>query len=999
MTTSCVRGLVPLLTILFALVAPSRASATTWAVPGTGSNVCTVANPNCNTIAQAVTASSSGDAISIGAGSFPVASAIALTKTLTISGAGIGTTFVQPTAGAFSVRTNNIVFRDFTVQNGTTGIAFQSAASNNTQITRVQFSGQTSRGIDVSLAATFPVSNVAITDCQFAVPGIAIRTSSTAQVAGFAITGTSFNGGTYALYVANDNSTSRFSGLTVQNTTFTNVGSAANSYTIYAEELRDAVIEDSTFTGGRSGIGLLKFYATSGVAASNIVVRRNAFSGFTGNALDLEVYLGGATPGIGLESPITIQDNTLQKNVAISISSPAIFVRLPAELTNAAVNIQDNDITLSGTFGAATQAHGIQLRGNGPIVLTGNTIDGGNVGGSGTTPPSSGIVVQSQAASTGLPSGTFSNVMPATVSISASCNRIQGFRNGVSIWDSIANVYGGLQAGAAITLTSGVIGGNDVGVVTAAAPPTISAEGNYWGCPAGPTDPACDGVSGDVDADPFASTAPSCVGCTADAECDDGLFCTGSETCNAGACVAGAGDPCAGGPECENVCNEAADNCIVPAATVCRAAAGDCDVAETCSGLGGGCPVDVLLSGSTTCRASAGECDLAETCDGVSPACPADVKQTGGTSCTSDGNPCTLDQCNGVADGCDHPAGNAGAVCRGAAGACDLAESCDGVSAACPADVKSTAVCRASAGTCDVAESCDGVADACPADVKSTAICRASAGACDVAESCDGVADACPADAFAPPSTVCRPAAGGCDVAESCSGSSSSCPVDTGLPDGDADTVCDALDNCVVIANPDQANVDGDAFGDLCDPCSNIVPTVASKPKLVLSKIVPPTTDDKLNFTGTILDVPASPTVDPVANGLRILVSDSTGAIPIDITIPGGAYDTASKVGWKVNRSGTSWRYRNAGRAVPLVHGITNAQLKAFATSPGKYKFTVRGKNADYAVNTANLPLTGTLVIDVPYATTGQCGEAAFATVPTKPNCQVTGAGQNVRCR
>ena len=84
---------------------------------------------------------------------------------------------------------------------------------------------------------------------------------------------------------------------------------------------------------------------------------------------------------------------------------------------------------------------------------------------------------------------------------------------------------------------------------------------------------------------------------------------------------------------------------------------------------------------------------------------------------------------------------------------------------------------------------------------------------------------------------------------------------------------------------------------------------------------------------------------------------------------------------------------------MPLVHGITNAQLKAFATSPGKYKFTVRGKNADYAVNTANLPLTGTLVIDVPYATTGQCGEAAFATVPTKPNCQVTGAGKNVRCR
>ena len=33
----------------------------------------------------------------------------------------------------------------------------------------------------------------------------------------------------------------------------------------------------------------------------------------------------------------------------------------------------------------------------------------------------------------------------ATTTISASCNRIQGFRNAVSIWDSIANVYGGLQ--------------------------------------------------------------------------------------------------------------------------------------------------------------------------------------------------------------------------------------------------------------------------------------------------------------------------------------------------------------------------------------------------------------------------------------------------------------------------------------------------------------------------------------------------------------------------
>src|SRR5439155_1324465 len=86
-------------------------------------------------------------------------------------------------------------------------------------------------------------------------------------------------------------------------------------------------------------------------------------------------------------------------------------------------------------------------------------------------------------------------------------------------------------------------------------------------------------------------------------------------------------------------------------------------------------------------------------------------------------------------------------ICRPAAGACDVAERCDGVSDDCPADTKSTAVCRPAAGACDVAERCDGVSDDCPADTKSTAVCRPAAGACDVAERCDGVSDECPADA------------------------------------------------------------------------------------------------------------------------------------------------------------------------------------------------------------------------------------------------------------
>jgi len=62
-----------------------------------------------------------------------------------------------------------------------------------------------------------------------------------------------------------------------------------------------------------------------------------------------------------------------------------------------------------------------------------------------------------------------------------------------------------------------------------------------------------------------------------------------------------------------------------------------------------------------------------------------------------------------------------------------------------------------------------------------------------------------------------------------------------------------------------------------------------------------------------------------------------------------------------VNGSGTAWKYSNS---TSPVNGIYKAQLKAYPSTPGKYKFAVKGKNGTYAVDTANLPLTGTLVID-----------------------------------
>src|SRR5881392_2818485 len=73
-------------------------------------------------------------------------------------------------------------------------------------------------------------------------------------------------------------------------------------------------------------------------------------------------------------------------------------------------------------------------------------------------------------------------------------------------------------------------------------------------------------------------------------------------------CGDGTLDP---GEQCDDGNNLNADCCsasctIEPAGTVCRPAAGVCDVAETCNGASPTCPADVFVSAATQCRAAAG---------------------------------------------------------------------------------------------------------------------------------------------------------------------------------------------------------------------------------------------------------------------------------------------------------------------------------------------------------------------------------------------------------
>lgn len=110
-----------------------------------------------------------------------------------------------------------------------------------------------------------------------------------------------------------------------------------------------------------------------------------------------------------------------------------------------------------------------------------------------------------------------------------------------------------------------------------------------------------------------------CQAVANDTPCDDGLYCTETDSCQAGVCT-GSGDPCSAGGDCNDTCNENEANCFADADAVCS------DDNEVCT--------DDVCDGAGSC---------------VHP---------NNTSPCDDGDPCTtLDTCSaGICTGSPAPA-------------------------------------------------------------------------------------------------------------------------------------------------------------------------------------------------------------------------------------------------------------------------------------------------------------------------------------------------------
>ena len=351
------------------------------------------------------------------------------------------------------------------------------------------------------------------------------------------------------------------------------------------------------------------------------------------------------------------------------------------------------------------------------------------------------------------------------------------------------------------------------------------------------------------------------------------------------------------------------------------------------------------VSAGTTCRAAAGECDLAEACTGFSGICPANGVKGGGTACTDDGNVCTVDRCDGISAACEHPAGNAGAVCRAASGQCDVAETCTGGSSSCGIDVFLP----------DGTSCSDG--NACTLDDECTS------------GTCGGGASSCGNGTVEPGCEKCdlgalngQPGSGcssGCVVVGRCTGSQQACTTAGECPPGEG-----CCGNAMV--EPAEQCDDGNlSAGDCCSPTcqgesvASCTPSLCSELGIYGPHVLAAT--EKLTLTDAKLDgtmerwtkagdfnLFSGQSVDPATERVVVAISENDGGngrVELHrVTLDASDCAPASSC-FVANRAGTSWRYRDARNAADpsSACGFDSGTLRK--ASGNKIKFQLKGKS------------------------------------------------------
>ncbi len=355
--------------------------------------------------------------------------------------------------------------------------------------------------------------------------------------------------------------------------------------------------------------------------------------------------------------------------------------------------------------------------------------------------------------------------------------------------------------------------------------------------------------------------AGTCVFTQNDANCsDDGLYCNGTEICDAVKGCIGSGDPCAaGGQPCDeqnDVCVSCGDG-IASEVEDCDPAAPQndncCDMVTCTWTAAGSADPQGLCSGAPECKIDvcdgAGVCTVADETDGA--ACTGDgvfcngTEECRGGSCSSPGNPCSdpsdCDESNDVCQGCGDGVVSSGEQCDPAAPAgdhCCNTTTCQWIESG---EVDPQGVC-AGAPECRL-DACDGSGGCTFANATSGTPCTDDGLFCTGTESCDGVGscassgDPCPGtecntcqeatdSCFDPPTTACTDDGLFCNGPEQCNGVGACAGTGDPCPGTTCNTCQEATASCFDAAG--AACTDDDLFctgAEQCDGSGTCVST------------------------------------------------------------------------------------------------------------------------------------------------------------------------------
>ena len=503
------------LVLAFSLVATTPVTAATLYVPG-----------GYPTIQAAVGAAAPGDTIMVAAGTYN--EAVTVNKTnLTIQGAGPAATFITTTGAtpAFTITVNDITIRDLTITNSTglmTGILVsiksgvtQGLTVENVDFTNINAGGPNAHGIyiynDTSPTAPMSFSGLTVRNCRFRGTNtaadsrnIGILVYQWLNLSNIYVDNCKFSNLMTGVYMGR----SSIDGFTFTNNEFGPVEQAnytgapggiyiGDSHPGFPTTYQNITVTGNTFHDYNRGVNIWNY--ANGRSIGRVDITGNTFTNSIASSAVMITARWNAGNASTLEGPITIDSNTFTQNQTILAGSAMIDIRAGIESPTSQINVTDNTITFSNpTYGNST--YGIKFRG--PITnlnIVGNTMNGNLVGGaSADMPPTSGIVCGSD--------DTTYGPISSNAKINISCNSIQEFVHGMSIYDYVTKTYGNLPTGASIGINrNSIIGDSAYGAISGTGEVT-NAEDNWWDDDSGPggAGPGSgDAVSSNVDFTPW----------------------------------------------------------------------------------------------------------------------------------------------------------------------------------------------------------------------------------------------------------------------------------------------------------------------------------------------------------------------------------------------------------------------------------------------------------------------------------------------------------------